>query len=108
MDQKCTNILILTDAYSRYVDAFCMRDQKAHTVAANLVEYITRYGHIENLHSDRGVQFMSEVVKELTESFGVKRLFTTSYAPWSELSERYIQTVKRALSVYCSKHSDWS
>lgn len=107
-DEKYKYVLILTDAFSRFVDGFCLKDQKARSVASCLVEYITRYGHIEALHTDLGTHFTAEVIKELSDLFGVKRLLTTPYAPQSDMCERYIQTIKNALAMFCTKHSDWS
>ena len=76
------NVLILTDVFTKYTQAFPTKDQKASTVAKVLVkEWFHRFGVAERLHSDQGRNFESEVVKELCKIYGITKSKTTSYYP---------------------------
>ena len=57
------HILVCIDAFSRFAECFCTLDQGADTVAKCLVNGIfCRYGCPQQIHSDRGASFMSDLV----------------------------------------------
>lgn len=52
------NILVVTDHFSRYAQAYPMKDQRAATVAKVLVErFFIHYGLPARIHSDQGRDF---------------------------------------------------
>ena len=52
------NVLVITDHYARYPQAFPTKDQKASTVAKVLWErYFIHYGLSKRMHSDQGRDF---------------------------------------------------
>ena len=60
------HIIVLTDYGTRWVEAKAIRTANADTVAKFLLESIfLRYGAPRVMISDRGVQFMSELVQSL-------------------------------------------
>ena len=74
------NVLIITDHFTRYAMAFVMRDQTAKMVARVLYErFITVFGALAKLLSDRGANFISRLVEELCSAFGIQKCCTTSY-----------------------------
>ena len=75
-------VLIVTDVFSKFTQAFPTRDQKAHTVARVLVErWFFTYGVPERLHSDQGRNFESELIRQLCQTYGVTKSRTTPYHP---------------------------
>ena len=75
-------VLILTDVFSKFTQAFPTRDQKAHTVARVLVErWFFTYGVPERLHSDQGRNFESELLRQLCQTYGIEKSRTTPYHP---------------------------
>ena len=75
-------VLILTDVFSKFTQAFPTRDQKAHTVARILVErWFFTYGVPERLHSDQGRNFESELIRQLCQTYGITKSRTTPYHP---------------------------
>ena len=103
-------ILLLVDSFSRWCEAFALKDQKATTVATVLYEQIfTRYGAPRELISDRGAQFMSKLVRALCNMFAVKRHSTSSYHPQTNAScERMNSTIGQALRAYVKDdQSNW-
>ena len=103
-------ILLIVDSFSRWCEAFALKDQKATTVAKVLYEQIfTRYGAPRELISDRGTQFMSKLVAALCTLFAVKCHCTNAYHPQTNSScERMNSTIGQALRAYVKDdQSDW-
>ena len=75
--------------------AFVMEDTTAHTVAHVLYHhYFYIFGTLLHLMTDNDLAFTSEVVQELCNLFGVKRVCTSAYHPQSNGAiERQHQTV---------------
>ena len=62
--------------------AFMMEDMTAHTVAHILYHhYFYIFGTPLRLMTDNDLAFTSEVVQELCNLFGVKRVCTSAYHP---------------------------
>ena len=91
----CENVLVITDHYTRYAQAYPTKDQKATTVAKVLWQkYIVHYGIPERIHSDQGKCFESAVVKELCQLLGIKKTKTTPYHPQGNgMTERFNRTL---------------
>ena len=103
-------ILLVVDSFSRWCEAFALKDQDATTVATILYEQIfTRYGAPRELISDRGANFMSKLVMALCKLFEVKRHHTSAYHPQTNAAcERMNSTIGQALRVYVKDdQSDW-
>ena len=76
------NILVLTDAFSKYSQAFVTTNQKALTVAKILVEkWFSVFGIPARIHSDQGRSFDNEIISHLCKMYGVKQSKTTPYNP---------------------------
>ena len=74
------NVLVMTDHFTRYALAVVTKDQMAKTVVKVFYEcFIVVFGVPTNLLSDRGVNFMSTLVKELCSAFGIQKCRTTAY-----------------------------
>ena len=76
------NVLVMTDAFTKYTLAVPTRNQEAVTVAKVLVtEWFQRYGIPERIHSDQGRDFESRLVQLLCDNYGIKKTRTTPYHP---------------------------
>lgn len=77
-----SNVLIITDHFTRYAQAFPSKNQKALTVAKILVEkYFVHYGLPTRIHFDQGRDFESRLIKELLKLMGIRKSRTTPYHP---------------------------
>ncbi|MGH0130392.1 UNVERIFIED_CONTAM: hypothetical protein FKN15_009195 [Acipenser sinensis] len=96
-----SNILVITDHFTRYAQAFPTRDQRACTVAKVLWEkYFVHYGWPARIHSDQGRDFESRVIKELLQMLGVKKSRTSPYHPEGDPQpERFNRTLLNMLGT---------
>ena len=75
-------ILVVTDHFTRWSDAFPLPDAKAETVAQTLESRIfSSFGVPEVLHTDQGAQFEGELMHELCALWGVDKTRTAPYRP---------------------------
>ncbi|MCG8048682.1 MAG: RNase H-like domain-containing protein, partial [Candidatus Thiodiazotropha endolucinida] len=95
------HILVITDHFTRYAQAFPTRNQLAKTTAKVLFEnFIVHYGFPARLHSDQGRNFESHVIKELCSLAGVEKSRTTPYhAMGNGMTERFNQTLLNMLGT---------
>ena len=79
---KEVNILVVTDHFTRFAQAFVTPNQTAAVTAKTLWEhYFVYYGIPEKILSDQGRNFESDLIRELCHITGVKKLRTTPYRP---------------------------
>jgi hypothetical protein len=98
--------LVVADHFTKWTEAFPIRNQKAHTVADVLCKQVfCRIGIPYQLHSDQGRDFESH----LFQLFGLDKTRTTAYHPQSDGQvEKFNSTVAQMLSMYVDAHqSDW-
>ena len=78
------NILVLTDAFSKYSQAFVTPNQKSLTMAKVLVDkWFSVFGIPARIHSDQGRSFNNEVIASLCNMYGIRQSTTTPYNPRS-------------------------
>ena len=78
------NILVLTDAFSKYSQAFITNNQKSLTVAKILVEkWFSVFGIPARIHSDQGRSFDNEIISHLCKMHGIRQSTTMPYNPHS-------------------------
>ena len=75
-------ILVISDHFTRWQDAFPLPDATAPTVATTLEERVFCYlGLPEQIHSDQGAQFEGELMAELCDLWGIQKTRTSPYHP---------------------------
>ena len=105
------NVLVITDLYTRYAQAFSTKDQKALTVARVLVEkFFIHYGLPARIHSDQGRDFESKIIKELLTVLGIRKSRTSPYHLQGDPQpERFNRTLLSMLGTLdLSQKSKWS
>ena len=76
------NILVLTDVFSKFSQAFVTSSQKAIIVAKLLVEKLfSIFGVPARIHSDQGWSFDNEIISHLCKMYGIHQSTTTPYNP---------------------------
>ena len=102
-------VLVCSDLFTKWVEVYCLRDQKAVTVANCFVDLISRYGVPKSLLTDQGRNFESELCREICARLGIKKLRTTAaHAACNGQTERFNRTLCDSLTHYVSeKQDDW-
>lgn len=103
-------ILVLTDYFSRWAEAYRLKGIGAEEVARVFVyQFIARFGVPRRLHLDKGSQLESKLFRELGKRFRIDKTRTTAMHPQSDgMVERLNRTVEDVLSKYVAKHHrDW-
>ena len=79
---KDVHILVITDHFTRYVQAIFTSLQTAKCTAQNLWDkFIVHYGLPEEILTDQGCNFESDLLKALCEIAQVKKIRTSGYHP---------------------------
>ena len=81
-DNRSVNILIVTDHFTKYVQAYVTLKQTAVVVAQTLGEnFLVHYGWPEKILTDQGKSFENNLIRELCELAQVQKLHTSPYHP---------------------------
>lgn len=96
------HVLVVVDAFTRWVELFPLKDTTAPTIARLLYDnIISRFGCPKYLLSDNGPEFSNQVVRELCQILGIRKIFTTAHHPQSNgLVERSNSSVLNTLKTY--------
>ena len=103
-------VLVVGDYFTRWMECFAIPDQEAETVAKKLVdEVFCRFSPPEQLHSDQGRQFESDLIRKICNILKIEKSRTTAYHPQCDgLVERFNRTLKHMLATSLKDHPfDW-
>ena len=82
-----------------------MTDHTAETIGRLLLEHVTcRHGVPNELLSDRGADFLSELVSEVCRLKGMKKINTSAYHPQSD---GMVERLNRTLTDMIAKHTSF-
>ena len=107
---KIENVLVVTDYFTKYAQAFPTKSQTASTTAQVLWNnFIWHYGFPEKFISDQGRNFESGLIKDLCRLAKVKKVRTTPYHPMTNgQCERFNQTLCDMLgTLETEEKADW-
>ena len=104
-------ILVISDAFSNHVTLVALPNKTVICVAKAFVEkFMLIYGPCENLVSDQGKEFCSDILNSITEILKIKKVRTTSFQPQCNgMTQRRNREIKNLLSIYVRQkdYSDW-
>ncbi|KAL5471331.1 hypothetical protein EMCRGX_G029435 [Ephydatia muelleri] len=103
-------VLVAVDHFTKWAEAYRIPNQEAATVARKLVdEMFCWFSPPEQLHSDQGRQFESELVKEVCKLLEIKKTHTTPYHPQCNgIVERFNRTLLGMLATTVDSYpSSW-
>ena len=76
------NVVVITDAFSKFSYAVVTPNQKALTVAKILVDkWFHVYRIPARIHSNQGKSFDNDIIKVLCKMYGVNQSYTCPYNP---------------------------
>jgi len=108
--RKFQYVLVVSDYFSKYTDAFPLRRHTAHIVADTLMRrWIAYHGVPKQLHSDQGSEFEGHLVRALSKLLGFAKIKTSPYRPQSDGQvERFNRSLLNMLSAFVSdRGNDW-
>ena len=103
-------ILVIGDYYTKFTEAYAIKDHTALTVADKLVtEFICRFGVPSIIHSDQGPEFESRLFKEMCRLLGIEKTRTVPYNSKSDgMIERHNRTIQQMLAMFVNENrNDW-
>lgn len=102
-------IVVVTDYFSKWVEAIAVPNQEATTIADVLINsIITRFGVPNEIHSDQGKNFESKLIQLICERLSINKTRTTPYRPQSDgQTERFNRTLLDALAKLSDAQKDW-
>ena len=102
-------ILTVVDYATRYPEAIALRNIDTPTVAEALLSIFSRVGFPREMLTDRGPQFTSDLMKEVSRLVSIHHFTTTPYHPaCNGLVERFNGTLKAMLKKMCEERpNDW-
>jgi len=105
------NIYILTcmDSFTKWIEAFPIRNKEAETIAKVLVEQVfTIFGTPLSILSDQGKEVDGRIMHEVCRLFGIEKLRTTLYKPSTNQVERFHRTMNSiSVKTVSDHHRDW-
>ena len=97
--QQHEYILTVQCMFTRWMEAFPLRRPTALEVAMKLSrEVFPRFGFPSIIKVDNGTHFKNHVIQDLTNSLGIKVVFSPPYHPQSNPVERQHRTLKSILT----------
>lgn len=102
-----TNFLVIIDSFSKWPEVFqCANTTSARTIS-ELRKTFARFGLPHILVTDNGSQFMSAEFQTFLRANGIAHKTTAAYHPATNgLAERFVETLKKALSIAGDKPLD--
>jgi hypothetical protein len=102
-------IVLTIDHFSKWVEGRALKEADAHSIAVFLHDdIICRHGVPTILTSDRGTEFINELISALTTTFKIHHIKTTAYHPQGNGQvERLNRTIKDILAKITPKSGNW-
>uniref|UniRef100_A0A7N4NUH2 Gypsy retrotransposon integrase-like protein 1 n=1 Tax=Sarcophilus harrisii TaxID=9305 RepID=A0A7N4NUH2_SARHA len=104
-----THVLIVTDYFTKWIEAIPLRKKDTLSVAKALASLFYRFGASRNIYSSQSWAFCEEVSRHLGEHWSISQTLTPSAAPDpTGLDEATAELLKAALqSVVKEKQPEW-
>ena len=103
-------VLVMVDSFTRWTEMVALKNQTAATIANCIYkEWICRHGVPQEIVTDKGSNFLAQIVQELSHSLGIKRVTTSSYHPAANsLCERRNAVITSSLKkIIQNNPADW-
>ena len=106
-DSENRFILTILDLCTHYPEAIPLKRHTAKDVAQALITVFSRFGFPDEILSDLGTDFQSELMQIFLYEFKIKQIRTSPYhAMTNGACERLNGTMKSMLSAVCNKYTD--
>ncbi|KAL7077477.1 hypothetical protein ACQ4LE_002964 [Meloidogyne hapla] len=102
-------ILVMIDHFSKYIVASPIPDKSAETIAKLFIkEFVLILGAPKKIHSDKGKEFVNEILNEIAVTLKIEKTITSGYDPQANgITERANQTILGMLRRTTATHWSW-
>ena len=103
-------IRVITDLFTKWVEAFLLKDTTTNTLATVMLnEIVCHYGEPSSYHSDQGANLCSGVIHSLCQLLGISTTRTSAYHPEGNGQvERFNRTLEAMLAkIIQDDQHDW-
>ena len=102
-------ILVICDYASHYPEAIALRNIDANTIAQERLKFFARVGIPDEILTDKGTNFTSQLLTEVYRLLRIKPIRTTPYHPQTDgLVECFNSTLKAMLRKTVNQEGkDW-
>src|SRR5437588_8545807 len=102
-------VIVAVDYFTKWAEATAVEEADAQTVVRFIhTDIITRHGVPKEITSDRGTEFLNQLVEEFERTYKIKHIRTTAYHPQGNgQTERMNQTLKNILSKISKTYTTW-
>lgn len=95
------HILVIIDNFTRFVSLYPCKSTDAEEAARHLLTHVGYFGQPEQIQSDKGTQFVNDMIKYLCQRMGVEQLHGMAYSKEeNSIVERANKEVLRHLRAY--------
>jgi len=92
-------ILTVVDYTTRWAEAYATPNNDAVSFVRVMIDFITRFGAMRQLLSDRAAPFLGEIAQGLMQAFQITKITTTAYHPQCNgLNEKFNGTLVKMLT----------
>ena len=103
-------IIMITDVFTEWVEAFPLQNTTTETLAACLVnKVVCHYGAPAVIHSDQGANLCGDVVHSMCHLLGIQQTRTSAYHPQGNGQVERFNRIVQAILVKAVKddQKDW-
>ena len=102
-------ILVITDHFTKWVEAYPIPNQEAVTVGFCFESFVNTFGYPDIVLTDQGRNFESALIKEMCARLKIDKRTTSAYHPQCNgQTERFNRTMNAMLAQYVSANQkDW-
>ncbi|MEG1462852.1 MAG: DDE-type integrase/transposase/recombinase, partial [Anaerorhabdus sp.] len=91
-------MLVVVDYFSRYTILRALPNKSGETIARSLLQIFCSYGFPRKITSDRGSEFVNDVVNEFVKMSGIDRRLSLPYTPTgNSVAESFVGICKRSI-----------
>ncbi|CAB0029094.1 unnamed protein product, partial [Trichogramma brassicae] len=108
--RKKRYLLVITDCFTKWIEAFAIPDSSAKTIVSVLDnEVFSRWGYPREIITDSGRQFTGNVWQDACAVWDAQHCTTPIYHPQANPTERKNQDIKKGLRLHLdeTEHRNW-
>ena len=102
-------ILTVIDAFSKFSFAYAVKKADSKNVCEKLEKLFLLVGNSEEIYTDKGKHFDSEMINDICKMFNLKHFYTSPYNPQANgICERFNATLCDSIAVMVENNlKDW-